>query len=296
MNTQAGKDLPLVSFVIPCFNSVKYLARSLDSIIKEREESYPNLEIIVVDGGSKDGTVDVIRKYERHLAAWISEPDQGPGDAFNKGIRLAKGEFVRYMSADDTIICGGTLRLVQYLGAHRNVDVAGGSAQCWLYQPDGSTKELEGRGFVGRVSKWTLRLWIARSNFFPEACLYRRELFETVGLWRGKYRFGCDLDYWFILLENRCIIEILDFPCIHRHLVPEAITTLHGDQAFQEVLAVIREHAGAGYAAIVKFKCTTWLRIRAAAEIPFKWFHLHPLRMLRHLRKLLAKEKAIAPR
>jgi glycosyltransferase involved in cell wall biosynthesis len=79
---------PLVSIVTPCLNSEKYLEQTIRSVINQ---TYRNIEYIVVDGGSTDGTPGIIRKYEDRITRWISEPDKGVYDAMNKGIALSSG-------------------------------------------------------------------------------------------------------------------------------------------------------------------------------------------------------------
>jgi len=290
MNTQAGKDLPLVSFVIPCFNSVKYLARSLDSIIKEREESYPNLEIIVVDGGSKDGTVDVIRKYERHLAAWISEPDQGPADAFNKGWRVARGEFIRYMAADDEIIPGKTGLLVSKMMHEPSAAVVGGVVNQESPGPQGSlvlTRPILARGRVRRIN---FALWGTTPAITPEACLFRRNALNRLGGWdaQAKYRYCCDLEFWFRVVDGGYSIIVLDEAVVRKSIHPGAVTAQHGALVGQQTERLLRERAGILFALIYRARYSG--RARRIVEAPFKILRLHPLRTLRRIRRIVGPE------
>ena len=89
---------PKISIITPCFNAVKYIEQTILSIINQE---YENLEYIFIDGGSTDGTVDIIRKYEDKIAFWISEPDHGQSDAINKGISKATGDIFNWINADD---------------------------------------------------------------------------------------------------------------------------------------------------------------------------------------------------
>ena len=91
-------DLPSITVITPCMNSAATLQETLESV---RSQKYPRLEHIVVDGGSTDGSVDIIRRYEAHLAWWVSEPDEGRVDAANKGLRMASGDVVAWLNADD---------------------------------------------------------------------------------------------------------------------------------------------------------------------------------------------------
>lgn len=91
-------DKPLVSIITAVYNGERHLARTIQSV---RDQTYRNIEYIIIDGGSTDGTLDIIGKYDAGIACWLSEPDEGISDAFNKGISLATGDIVGIINADD---------------------------------------------------------------------------------------------------------------------------------------------------------------------------------------------------
>src|SRR5690606_8713134 len=90
----------LVSVVIPSFNQANFLEKTIRSIVRQ---DYKNIEIIVIDGDSNDGSKDIIRKYEKNLAFWESEPDSGQSEAINKGFRAASGELFAWLNSDDLL-------------------------------------------------------------------------------------------------------------------------------------------------------------------------------------------------
>lgn len=96
--TPDGKPWPKISIVTVSYNMVNYIEDTILSVISQQ---YPNLEYIVIDGGSKDGTVDIIKKYEEWITYWISEPDNGMYDAIQKGFSKATGEIMAYINSDD---------------------------------------------------------------------------------------------------------------------------------------------------------------------------------------------------
>src|SRR5690348_892777 len=99
---------PKISLVTPVFNSARYIEQTIRSVLAQ---DYPNLEYFIIDGGSTDGTLDIIRRYESQISGWLSEPDQGMYDALNKGFARTTGEILGWISATDMLHTGG-LRVV----------------------------------------------------------------------------------------------------------------------------------------------------------------------------------------
>ena len=97
---------PVFSIITVTYNAERWLERTILSVLSQ---SYPNIEYIIIDGGSTDGTVDIIKKYEERIAYWVSEPDKGIYDAMNKGIQKATGEWINFMNAGDVYAANDVL-------------------------------------------------------------------------------------------------------------------------------------------------------------------------------------------
>jgi glycosyltransferase involved in cell wall biosynthesis len=112
--------LPFVSIITPSYNQGHFLPETIQSVLSQ---DYPNLEYIIVDGGSTDASVEVIRKYAGRLAWWVSERDQGHADALNKGFARAKGEILAWLNSDDTYQPGAIRQAVEYMVAHPDISM-----------------------------------------------------------------------------------------------------------------------------------------------------------------------------
>ena len=121
----SAKKPPLVSVVIPCLNRVSFIRSTIESVLKQ---TYSNIECIVVDGGSTDGTLEILREYENRLR-WISGSDQGQGDAINQGWRMSRGDILAWLNADDEWkVPDAVVEAVQFFEANPKVDVVYGDS------------------------------------------------------------------------------------------------------------------------------------------------------------------------
>ncbi len=115
--TASDAALPLVSIVTPSYNQGRFLKRTIDSVLMQ---SYPNIQYVVIDGGSTDESIEILRSY-RDRFYWVSEPDRGQTNAINKGLARANGEILAYLNSDDILAPRAIERVVQYLQKTPNV-------------------------------------------------------------------------------------------------------------------------------------------------------------------------------
>lgn len=178
-------DQPLVSIVTPSYNKGPYIEETLRSV---RNQTYPRIEHIVIDGGSTDETLSILEKYSGAIT-WISEPDRGQSDAINKGWRLAHGEIIAYLNADDTYPPDAVATAVHYLDEHPDVGLVYG---------DGILTDETGK-FIRAypAGEFSLRdLVYCRDNILQPALFLRRSVYDKIGGIDESLHLAMDLDYW----------------------------------------------------------------------------------------------------
>lgn len=196
---------PLVSVLTPSFNQRRWLGETLDSVARQ---TYPHLEHVVVDGGSTDGSVDVLRTV-LPAGSWISEPDGGQSDALNKAFNRSHGEIIGWLNSDDAYLFDDAVEsVVAYFRANPDVDVVYGHAA--LVSENGSLLHVM---WMPRYSK--SRLW--RQNFLSQPAVFMRRRVLEDGFLDESFHYTMDHELWLRLAAGHPFGRIDKVLAIDRH-------------------------------------------------------------------------------
>lgn len=228
-------QLPFITIVTPCLNAADTLPEALASV---RSQGYPHLEHLVVDGGSTDGTLDVLRAADG--VTWTSEPDRGLSHAMNKGVLAAKGEAIGWLNADDRYHPGTLHAVGEALAQHP--DALWATGRCRII--DGDSNEI--RRWVTAYKNAFLRrysfpLYLTQNFISAPATFLRREAFELVGLFDERYRISMDYDLY-LRLARRADPLILDRYLSDFRMVEGTLSMSGFETQFREHAEQARRH------------------------------------------------------
>lgn len=198
METIKLPNFPRITIITPSFNQATFLERTLRSVL---DQGYPNLEYIVIDGGSTDGSVEIIRQYADRLAYWVSEPDRGQTDAINKGLRQATGEWVAWQNSDDIYYPGVFMDIARSANKHINADLLIGN----MTLIDVSDRKLRDICYVTPTYNALLAEGMVLTN---QAAFWRRNVHAEIGWLDESLHYCFDYEWFLRLLHRRQAIHI----------------------------------------------------------------------------------------
>jgi glycosyltransferase involved in cell wall biosynthesis len=246
-------DFPAISVVVPNFNGGRHLEAALRSLI---DQNYPNLEIVVVDGGSSDHSVEIIQRYVSHIRWWVSEKDSGQADAINKGFAHCTGEIVNWLNSDDMLCPGALAAVARAFTQGTEADVVVG--KCRLIFEDTGWSHPHG------PTAGDLKLMPAFNPIGQPSCFYRRRLLDRHPPLDPAYHYIMDFELWLYFRERGARWKIITDELSIFPMHGDNKTLTGGDKRDAEVLRLYRDYVH--------------------ELIPLTFWFIHMLRPLRKLR------------
>ena len=227
---------PKITVVTPSFNQGDFLEETICSVL---EQEYKNLEYIIIDGGSTDRSLDVIRQHEKDIDFWISEPDNGQSHAINKGFGRSTGDILAWLNSDDIYMPGCLKEVANYFMQHPDSEVAVGG--CCLFE---ATRNLKRGGDNIRFPSEAdprLLVW-PRDYFCQQSTFWRRALWDDVGALREDLHYAMDYDLW-CRMARVSQFGIIDQVLAAYRFHDSAKCVAHTEETFRELLLVAANYA-----------------------------------------------------
>lgn len=235
-------SLPLVTIVTPSFNQVDYLEATIKSVL---EQSYPHIEYIIMDGGSTDGSVDVIQKYAGKLGYWESAKDKGQTDAINKGFNRAKGDILAWLNSDDTYATPNAIAdAVNFLVA--NPEVAMVYADCDFINEQG---QVIGK-FASRQTDYA-KLRTGYVHIPQQTMFFRARYWKELGPLDPSFYFAMDYDLWVRIARHAPIQYLPGKTWANFRIHTSSKTNVNDERGWKEMLRVHYRDGGSFFSPIV---------------------------------------------
>ena len=223
--------LPKISVVTPSFNQAPFLEETIQSVLSQ---GYPDLEYIVMDGGSTDGSIDIIRKFAEHLSHWESAKDDGQAAAIRSGFGRANGEIFGWLNSDDTLVSGTLRKVGEFFAAQPEID---------LVYADLNLIDTEGKRLYTARPLLRLGILVYENAFIPQqAMFWRRSLYERVGGVDPKLHFAMDFDLVIRFLLAGATVRKLPGILANYRWHPAAKSSNLRDVMEKELYELVRRH------------------------------------------------------
>ena len=238
-----AESLPSISIVTPSYNQAPYIEATIRSVL---DQNYPNVDYLVMDGGSTDGTVDILRRYEGRLR-WVSEKDKGQSDAINKGFARTKGDILAWMNSDDIYAPGAFAAAAECFAKNPDVAVVYGNASFI----DANSKRVCA---CAQIESYNWKRLLYYSDFIVQpAAFFRRSAFEAVGGVDVDLHWTMDYDLW-LRLGKQFKFAYLPQELGHFRWLGSNKTGVGGRHRMAEVEKVTRRHGVDGLPALFRLE------------------------------------------
>ena len=231
---------PLVSIITPSYNQSRFLEQTMRSVL---EQNYPNIEYIVMDGASTDGSLEIIQRYQHKLSYWESVPDKGQTDAINKGFARATGDILAWLNSDDLLLPGALSAAVKQLQSHPEVGMVYGDTI--FVNADGEK--------IGKFAAAQTDLHRLQSGYVhipQQASFFRADLWRKVGPLDPTFYFAMDYDLWVRLARLAPLLYVPElWACFRLH--GDTKTISEDDRCWPDMLRVHYRDGGKKFSPIV---------------------------------------------
>lgn len=190
-------EMPSISVITPSYNQGDFLESTIRSVL---DQDYPHLEYIIIDGGSTDKSVDIIRNYADRLACWVSEPDHGQAHAINKGFAMASGDILCWINSDDLLAPGALHRVAEHFAENPNSVWCGGGCRYM----DEAGNELSDITILpdSGLACWLTHIKFRKGIFLQPSTFWRKEAIQAVGMLREDMDYAFDFEFFYRLRKR----------------------------------------------------------------------------------------------
>ena len=210
---------PKISIVTPSYNQKEFLEKTILSVLNQ---NYPNLEYIIMDGGSTDGSVEMIQKYEKYLSYWISEKDQGQVYALNKGFSMATGDIIGWQNSDDLYMPSAFRQTAELFLKHSDVDIVFGNT-IFIDENDTPIGEMRFTPFS------ILTHFYEGMSITNQSSFWTRNVFSRIGMLDMRFQFSADYEFFLRAAKNNMKFKLLHtyFGAFRTHPSAKSSTITH---------------------------------------------------------------------
>lgn len=255
-------DFPKISVITPSYNQGIYIEETILSVLNQ---NYPNLEYIIIDGGSKDNTVEIIKKYESKINFWVSEKDKGQGDAINRGFAMATGDILCWLNSDDYYFPETLNYVAQKLNVS-NKEILFGEVD-HIFEPN---KLIKHSNVKNKFKNYNLELY---DYIIQPGSFWTRKVWEETGALNEKLHFVFDWE-WFLRAKKAASEFIYTERVMSMYRVHDAHKTSNGGEKRQkEIEFILSEYSGKKILDAFKFMRDE----RATIDAKLNWVHKNKL-------------------
>ena len=223
------KSWPLISIVTPSYNQDRFIEETIRSVLLQ---DYPNIEYLIIDGNSSDNTQEIIKKYEKWLTYWVSEPDNGQSEAINKGWAVSNGDILAWLNSDDTYTENALISIAEFFIENPHVDM--------IY---GDSRMIDEKGHflkMAPAAEFKLKPLVCNHWFIPQQSTFiRRSVFERVGKLNEDLHLVMDWEYWLRIALNDFRIQFLPKILSNFRIHKNAKTSSFSERSGEEKIKVL---------------------------------------------------------